>query len=237
MENKKHCSRRSFCSGIGKGLVAAGVVQVMGLRKASAVPLDSPIVLDLTQPANSALTAVGGSMYVPHPQDFNPLIVVRLSATGAAAFSSTCTHQGCQVGLPSGGTIICPCHGSMYDNLGRVTGGPALENLEYFQATVQVQSNTITISNPGASVERASRPADGAPFTLHQTTGAVVVSANAPLPGWSAEVVRADGRVVGMMIPEGPRSLKWNCSGAPAGTYFITVRSLGRRDAVKVTIR
>jgi Rieske Fe-S protein len=41
-------------------------------------------------------------------------------------FSAICTHMQCTVGTIKNGTIICPCHGSMYSiKDGSVTGGPA----------------------------------------------------------------------------------------------------------------
>lgn len=44
-----------------------------------------------------------------------------------------CTHLGC-VPIPNsgdwGGGFYCPCHGSHYDNIGRVRKGPAPTNLE-----------------------------------------------------------------------------------------------------------
>ncbi len=46
------------------------------------------------------------------------------------AFDATCTHQQCTVGSIKDGTIICPCHGSMYSvKDGSVTGGPAPKSL------------------------------------------------------------------------------------------------------------
>lgn len=55
-------------------------------------------------------------------QDKNWLIVVGI-----------CTHLGC-VPLPNTGEYIggffCPCHGSSFDNLGRIRKGPAPTNLE-----------------------------------------------------------------------------------------------------------
>lgn len=53
------------------------------------------------------------------------------------AFSSTCTHQGCTVNAISGGTINCPCHGSMYRIAdGSVAGGPAPKPLPAVPVTV-----------------------------------------------------------------------------------------------------
>lgn len=42
------------------------------------------------------------------------------------AFSSTCTHQGCQVGEVTDGEIVCPCHGSHFSiEDGSAVAGPA----------------------------------------------------------------------------------------------------------------
>ena len=35
------------------------------------------------------------------------------------AFSSTCTHQGCQVNVQGGAKIVCPCHNSQFSPLRR----------------------------------------------------------------------------------------------------------------------
>ena len=41
-------------------------------------------------------------------------------------FSSTCTHQGCQVSSVSSGAIVCACHNSQFSiEDGSVLGGPA----------------------------------------------------------------------------------------------------------------
>ena len=60
------------------------------------------------------------------------------SAGDFKGFSSTCTHQGCQVATISDGTINCPCHGSQYSiEDGSVTGGPAPAPLPPVELTVK----------------------------------------------------------------------------------------------------
>jgi Rieske Fe-S protein len=73
------------------------------------------------------------------------LIVVRSSASTYTAFSSTCTHNGCQVPVPNAsGVIICPCHGSRYDATGKVTKGPARRDLP--KAAVVLQGTNLKIT-------------------------------------------------------------------------------------------
>lgn len=58
-------------------------------------------------------------------------VVVTQPAAGTfKAFSSVCTHQGCQVSEVTGGTINCDCHGSKFSATdGSVTEGPAKKPL------------------------------------------------------------------------------------------------------------
>ena len=58
-----------------------------------------------------------------------------------AAFSSICTHQGCEVGDVSAGTINCPCHGSQFSiEDGSVVTGPATVPLPPVEITVDGDS-------------------------------------------------------------------------------------------------
>lgn len=52
-------------------------------------------------------------------------------------FSSTCTHQGCQVAAVQGDTITCACHNSSFSvEDGSVLGGPATAPLPEVPVTV-----------------------------------------------------------------------------------------------------
>ena len=102
------------------------------------------ITLDLNAKANAALKKVGGAVKVT--QNNTKLIVVRSSASTYTAFSSTCTHKGCQVPLPNAsGVIICPCHGSRFDSAGKLLKGPAQRDLP--RAAVALQGNTLKITS------------------------------------------------------------------------------------------
>ena len=65
-------------------------------------------------------------------------VVVTQPAEGDfKAFTSVCTHQGCQVGEVKDSEILCPCHGSVFSaEDGSVTTGPATAPLEAVEITV-----------------------------------------------------------------------------------------------------
>ena len=54
------------------------------------------------------------------------------------AMSGVCTHLGCTVNRATGsrGGYHCPCHGSVFDDEGRVVSGPAPSPLPSYQVTM-----------------------------------------------------------------------------------------------------
>jgi nitrite reductase/ring-hydroxylating ferredoxin subunit len=62
--------------------------------------------------------------------------------------SATCTHQGCTVGPPAGGQVVCPCHGSVFDaTTGDVVTGPASSPLP--AVPVEVRDGAVYLSGGG----------------------------------------------------------------------------------------
>jgi cytochrome b6-f complex iron-sulfur subunit len=54
-----------------------------------------------------------------------PVLVVRTKG-GWAAFRSTCPHLGCIVRWDAGRrSMVCPCHGAVFDGRGQVVSGPS----------------------------------------------------------------------------------------------------------------
>lgn len=61
------------------------------------------------------------------------------------AFSSVCTHQGCQVRTITRDKVTCPCHSSQFSTTtGEVLGGPATAPLPAYKVTES--GGTLTIS-------------------------------------------------------------------------------------------
>jgi Rieske Fe-S protein len=53
------------------------------------------------------------------------------------AISTRCAHLGCPVRwVDAAGRFICPCHGGVYDLLGRRVGGPPVRPLDRFYTRV-----------------------------------------------------------------------------------------------------
>ncbi|MGA2506476.1 MAG: Rieske 2Fe-2S domain-containing protein [Chitinispirillaceae bacterium] len=148
MENKNF-SRREFIATVGKSAAAIAVLApVVGSNLAAmgkSVPVAmEPIALDLTKEEYKALAQTGGALKIPNPHDAKkPIIVTRSSETTVAAFSSKCTHWGCEVSLPVNNVITCPCHGAAYDANGKVIHGPARKDLKTFSATLNGTIITI----------------------------------------------------------------------------------------------
>ena len=117
--------------------------------------------------------AVGGPQLLAYPMDptskvvrdgsrLNQLLVIRLdpakltpdtkerSAEGIVAYSSICTHQGCDVSQwkTDTNTLLCVCHGSEFDPADRakVTFGPAPRRLAI--VPVKVENGIVTVAGP-----------------------------------------------------------------------------------------
>ncbi len=93
-----------------------------------------------------ALAAVpeGGGAVVDGPGG-KKIIVARVSATEVKAYDASCTHQGATVGVPSGGTMTCPAHGSQFAAAdGAVKRGPAAMGLR--AVAVKVDGDQVVLA-------------------------------------------------------------------------------------------
>jgi Rieske Fe-S protein len=77
--------------------------------------------------ANASSIPINQSMSLDDPTS-GPFLLIHLDNGQFAAYSSICTHAGCQVQFdPYGKDIACPCHGAVYDpyHSAQVLSGPA----------------------------------------------------------------------------------------------------------------
>jgi cytochrome b6-f complex iron-sulfur subunit len=98
---------------------------------------------------------VQGKFYLVHNQD------------GLLALYTKCPHLGCAVpwvGPPdSEQAFQCPCHGSMYDYNGILTGGPAPRPMDYMRVTVE--GDTVTVDTGDIMQRQDYEPTQAVPFT------------------------------------------------------------------------
>jgi Rieske Fe-S protein len=141
--NSSAPERRDFITLLGKLALAASLAPAFAGSCANSNPIGgdlsgNTITLDLTLAENSALQNVGGAIKISDPNDTErPMIVSRIHANEAAAFSSRCAHLGCEVPLPTNNLIVCPCHGSQYDGAGNLLSGPATAGLRHYSTIIQ----------------------------------------------------------------------------------------------------
>jgi cytochrome b6-f complex iron-sulfur subunit len=76
---------------------------------------------------------------------------------GVLALYWKCVHLGCTVPWIEGeGQFHCPCHGSLYNRVGEVTGGPAPRPLDLM--TVTVDGGNLTIDTGDIKMRTAYDP-------------------------------------------------------------------------------
>lgn len=143
--------RRLTQAGLLAGAVAAGVVLVpsigflLGLRK-------TPMVWRTLGKVDDFPTGqtVEVSFLDPSPEPWAGVTAKtaawlrRTSEQQFVAFAINCTHLGCPVRwLPSANLFMCPCHGGVFYNDGRVASGPPPKPL--VQYPVRVQNGEVQI--------------------------------------------------------------------------------------------
>ncbi len=106
-------------------------------------------------PKPRVLPEASGRIRVGKPDEFPAGAIktlaehnVRVIATdeGVAAMSLICTHLGCIVGETEEG-FSCPCHGSVFDAEGRVTGGPAPRALLWLSVSQAADGSLVVDKN------------------------------------------------------------------------------------------
>ncbi len=95
-----------------------------------------------------------GSVRTVYDLEGNPILIKR-SADGFAAFSSTCPHLGCRVRWEEGeNRFFCPCHRGVFDPEGIATAGPpadAAQRLADIPLKVDERSGVVylEVRDPG----------------------------------------------------------------------------------------
>lgn len=136
-------SRRTVLAGVG-AVGAAGTLVACGSTASSGLS-GSPATSGGGGGAAAGGSVKSSDIPVGGGKVYDGFVVTQPTAGTFKAFSSTCTHQGCQVNAVSDGLIKCPCHGSEYSITdGSVKSGPAPAPLP--AKTVTVAGGQITVA-------------------------------------------------------------------------------------------
>ena len=134
----RHPTRRLFVLTAGTTGLAAGGAGLLAALARFAVP-------DVVYEAPRRFP-------VGRPEEFPPESVTLLpdhrvfvfrTARGFYAVSAVCTHLGCNVNHEENEGFACPCHGSTFDEEGRVTNGPAAWPLPRFAMTLSRRGELV----------------------------------------------------------------------------------------------
>jgi cytochrome b6-f complex iron-sulfur subunit len=131
-------TRRRFVARVGAAGLAAGTLGLLAALARSVVPEV------LYEPARR--------FPVGRPADFPPGSVTFVAERrlfvfntpgGFYAVSAVCTHLGCNVNHEEGRGFACPCHGSTFDEDGRVRKGPAAWPLPRFALSLSRRGELV----------------------------------------------------------------------------------------------
>ncbi len=135
-------SRRDFLKLTTRLLLgASGLIGLGMFARFLGHPLETPapVEVDLGQ-----VDDFPPGSRTPLPQV--PALLVRTEA-GFTALSLRCTHLGCTLDAQDEG-FACPCHGSLFDEEGRVLRGPAAQALVRLPVTISESGRVILTLEP-----------------------------------------------------------------------------------------
>ena len=125
-EDKDKISRRKFLGKVALGgAISAGALAVLGALREVIPPMAREnkkftIGRFYDFPLNSFFLISSHNVFIYRDYE------------GVRAISAVCTHLGCVLEATEVG-FQCPCHGSRFNDRGRVLSGPAPSSLAYFK--------------------------------------------------------------------------------------------------------
>ncbi len=145
--------RRALCL----GALAAGMTLACGGGSGGSATFapaaNTPGALTTTDTRAALLAAPDGT--VRDYRNLGSFLLIK-DGGGIYAMTAVCTHLGCTVGLPAGGRIVCPCHGSEYNLAGGNLVGPAPSPLVHFQVA-EASPGGFLVVNTGTTVSASTR--------------------------------------------------------------------------------
>jgi cytochrome b6-f complex iron-sulfur subunit len=133
--------RRNFLKLIVNALLgASGALGLAGLARYFSYQADPPAPTEFDVGPASGFPQ-GETILLPQIP-----AALRHSSKGYTAVSMKCTHLGCTVDKP-GTSFECPCHGSRFDENGKLMRGPATRDLPTLRVEQSEEGNLIVYSS------------------------------------------------------------------------------------------
>jgi Rieske Fe-S protein len=140
--------RRAFVATVGGAAAAAVLPGCAALVATPVTPVNGVIRVVVRNFAQ--LEQPGGWLRLRSADTGDLIVVVALDDGSYAALSPVCTHLQCTVNV-EGALLVCPCHGSTFDRVGRVLRGPAERALRRYPAALDA-SGELAITVAGSAV-------------------------------------------------------------------------------------
>jgi len=121
------------CGGVGMGILMEGCTTI---KQINTTITNNKITVNKTEFEGNKFIILNND------QLQTPIYLNKINEQNYAALLMLCTHKNCDV-KPTGSFLTCPCHGSEFDNDGKVLKGPATANLTAYQT--QIKETTIII--------------------------------------------------------------------------------------------
>lgn len=84
--------------------------------------------------------------YLPEPGiRFYDEVIVITTSESLSVFSSACPHLGCRINQSEAGHLVCPCHGSQFNDRGQVVRSPAARGLRLLKYEHDQDGATLRI--------------------------------------------------------------------------------------------
>ena len=82
---------------------------------------------------------------IPYGLSINGPVIIQKTNNQINLYSSKCTHLGCQINKIENNQIVCPCHGSRYNNEGIPVKGPSIKPLKKLDYYLDPVSNNFIV--------------------------------------------------------------------------------------------
>jgi cytochrome b6-f complex iron-sulfur subunit len=145
-EGKNRITRRKFLGKVALGsAIGAGILAALGALREVIPPLAREnkkfkVGRLYDFPLNTFFLITAHNIFIYRDYE------------GVSAMSAVCTHLGCTVEITEGG-FQCPCHGSRFNDKGRVLSGPAPRSLAYFKVDVAPDGQLLVDMSQKVSYE------------------------------------------------------------------------------------